>query len=87
MRCVCGEKFPVDEDGNVATAFYPITPQKVTMIDDKGNKISTWETHIIKCEAESGPGKFVHPPGTEFNYVEQAKLRDGEPARIVRSRQ
>ena len=85
MRCVCGEKFPVDEDGNVTSTFYPITPQMVTMVNDKGNKVITWETYIVKCEAEIGHGKLLHPDGTEWNYVEQAKIRDGEPVQITKS--
>ena len=86
MRCVCGAQFPTDDEGNVTSTLYPILPQKVTVIDDKGNKISTWETHIVKCEAETYMGKRIHPDGTAWNYVEQAKLRDGEPARVIRSR-
>ena len=86
MRCVCGAKFPEDEEGNVISTLYPILPQKVTLVDDKGNRISTWETHIVKCEAETYAGKSIHPDGTEYNYVEHAKLRDGKPARVIRSR-
>lgn len=74
MKCVCGSIIP-DE-----AIQYPIKPQKVVKIDDRGHEVRTWETHVVKCEVIGIKGVF-HPPSTGWNYVEQAHARHGEPYR------
>jgi len=73
MKCICGAKIPDRAEQ------YPMEPRKVT----KGDTV-TWETHIVKCEAAIDGFGSEHPLSTGWNFVEQAKARDGQPYRSRR---
>ena len=64
MKCVCGAMIPDD------SPKYPITHQKVVKVNERGDRVVTYEDYIVIC-----PDAINHPPDTAYNYVEQAKAR------------